>query len=179
MKLSAAVQLSLVVSLSFGIAASALPSKKPARGSTTTATAVIVTPELQTADARVQQAENQLDLARKQLKAAQSILKAAEADLKAARAERQAIALRTEAQSVANDAGMRPEGNKALAEVDSAAVTASRTGMPVMSQGAAPANVVPMTAPARGQQQMDFNSAPAAAPSPDSADSVSPQVELR
>ncbi|HEY9792450.1 MAG TPA: hypothetical protein V6D22_18755 [Candidatus Obscuribacterales bacterium] len=179
MKLSAAIQLSLAVTMAFGIAAQALPSKKqPAQSTPPAATAVISTPELDTADARVKQAEGQLDLAKKQLKAAQSILKAAEADLKAARAERQAIALRTQAQTVANEAGMRPEGNKALAEVDSAAVTASRTGMPVMPQTAMPMNAVPMTAPPRNQS-MDFTAAPAAAPSPDSADSVTPAVELR
>ena len=66
MKLSAAIQLSLAVSLAFGIAAQALPSKKqpaPAQSTPPAATAVISTPELDTADARVKQAEGQLDLA--------------------------------------------------------------------------------------------------------------------
>lgn len=128
MKLTAGVGLSLATLLAASTACGAHPLSKNHDGATSTGSTVIITPELQNADARVKQASSQLDLARKQLKAAQSILKAAEADLKAARAEREAIALRTQAQGLAQEAGMKPEGNKALAEADSAAVTLSKTG---------------------------------------------------
>jgi hypothetical protein len=173
MKLSNAVQLSVIVALAVSTTcgASTIGKKTSTVGATSTGGTVFVTPELQTADARVQQAENQLDLARKQLNAAKSILKAAEADLKAARAERQAIALRTQAQDLAQDAGMRPEGNRALAEVDSAAVTANKV----------PVNAAPFAAPSTParSQEMEFAPAPAPAPNTNAGDSVSPQLELR
>lgn len=172
MKLSAALQLSLVISLAFGTAcgASPLTKKEPAAGTTMSGTTVIMTPELQTADVRVKQAENQLELAKKQLAAAKSILRAAEADLKAARAEREALALRTQAQGMAEEAGMRPDNNRSLAQVDSAAMTATPAGtMPVKDAVAAPA-----TAPALRTQEMEYTPPPAA-----DVDGVSPQVELR
>jgi len=91
--------------------------------------------------------------------------------LKAARAEREAIALRTQAQGLAQDAGMRPEGNRALAEADSAAVTATKAPMtapPIANTGA----------PARSDE-MEFAPAPAPAPAANGGEAVSPQLELR
>jgi hypothetical protein len=187
MKLSSALQLSLILSLSLGTVSGALAAKNDSTaGATTSGSTVIITPELQNADARVQQAGNQLELAKKQLKAAQSILKAADADLKAAKAERQAIALRTQAQGMAQDAGMSPVGNRALAEADSAAVTASHNNSPVMSQTAPAANVNPTPAatatdantPSVRTQEMPYNPSSSAAPTGGSnaLDAVTPEL---
>src|SRR6185369_11136512 len=101
--------------------------------------AAFTNPEIVAAEERVKQAESQLSLAKKQLGAAKSILKAAEADLKAAKAEKDAISLRTTAQGMAEEAGMRPENNRALAQVNSQAVTAATRG-----NAAPPANLSPV-----------------------------------
>ena len=66
------------------------------------------TPELDRADERVRQADAQLNIAKKQLRAAQQLLKAAEADLRASKAERESLAIKAQAQNLADEAGMTP-----------------------------------------------------------------------
>lgn len=104
MKTKTVAHLSLLVgllTLNLGTACGAAPDATPNFTMTTT-------PELEAADNRVRQAEAQLDVAKKQLSAAKSLLKAAEADLRAARADREALALKTQAQGLAEEAGMTP-----------------------------------------------------------------------
>jgi hypothetical protein len=163
MKLTASLTLSLATMVAVGTACGASTLGKSSTGATSTGSTVIITPELQNADARVKQASSQLELAKKQLKAAQSILKAAEADLKAAKSEREAIALRTQAQGLASEAGMKPEGNKALAEVDSAAMTKNGLAVPMPAATTDPATEAPNATPNPTQ----------------AADQVAPQLELR
>lgn len=110
MKTKTAAHLSLLiglVSMSLtGTACGAAPTdaSTPSPNFTMTGT----TPELDRADERVRQADAQLVVARKQLKASQQLLKAAEADLRAAKADRDALALKTQAQNLADEAGMTP-----------------------------------------------------------------------
>ena len=67
----------------------------------------IDTPELQQASERVQECKERLSTARKQLNAAKALLNAADADLKAAVAEHKALALKTTAQGMADQSGLK------------------------------------------------------------------------
>jgi hypothetical protein len=64
------------------------------------------TPESQAAGQRVDRSKNNLDQARKQLDAAKAVLKAADAEFRAARADQEALALRTQAQRLADSSGL-------------------------------------------------------------------------
>jgi hypothetical protein len=114
------------------------------------------TPELTAAGERVNQAKEQLATAHKQLSAAKALLKAAEADYKAACAEREALALKTNAQNLADASGLQ--------QVKSSGVGIAQRPVtpPVQSQTS--------DSPALGQPQpFDFNSEPpTSAPEPSS-----------
>jgi hypothetical protein len=64
------------------------------------------TPESQAAGQRVERSKTNLDQARKQLEAAKAVLKAADAEFRAARADQDALALRTQAQRLADSSGL-------------------------------------------------------------------------
>jgi hypothetical protein len=64
------------------------------------------TPESQAAGQRVDRAKTNLDQARKQLDAAKAVLKAADAEFRAAKADQEALALRTQAQRLADSSGL-------------------------------------------------------------------------
>jgi hypothetical protein len=117
-------------------------------------------PELDRADQRVDTAKSKVDQAHKQLAAAKAMVKAADAELKASRADRDALALRNDAQQLADAAGIQstavlpdnsirqviipPQGNR-LAPVPTAV------------------NPVPIQTAAKAQAQslVDFNAQPA------------------
>jgi len=64
------------------------------------------TPESQAAAQRVERSKTNLDQARKQLDAAKAVLKAADAEFRAAKADQEALALRTQAQRLADSSGL-------------------------------------------------------------------------
>jgi multidrug efflux pump subunit AcrA (membrane-fusion protein) len=68
--------------------------------------AIPETPESQAAATRVDRSKTNLDQARKQLDAAKAVLKAADAEFRAARADQEALALRTQAQRLADSSGL-------------------------------------------------------------------------
>lgn len=63
--------------------------------------------DLAGAEDRVNKAKTQLETAKKQLTAAKALLKAAQAEYTAAQADRQALTLRTTAQGLAHDSGLK------------------------------------------------------------------------
>jgi hypothetical protein len=141
-------------------------------------------PELDRADERVDTAKSKVDQAHKQLAAAKAMVKAAEAELKASRADRDALALRNDAQQLADAAGIQstavlpdnsirqviipPQGNR-LAPVPAAV------------------NPIPVQPAARAQAQslVEFNAQPAsdvAAPAKDlspAPGAPAPSAELK
>jgi multidrug resistance efflux pump len=140
-------------------------------------------PELDRADERVDTAKSKVDQAHKQLAAAKAMVKAAEAELKASRADRDALALRNDAQQLADAAGIQstavlpdnsirqviipPQGNR-LAPVPAAV------------------NPIPVQPAARAQAQslVEFNAQPAdvAAPAKDlspSPGAPAPSADLK
>jgi len=157
------------------------------------------TPELVAADERVSQAEAQLEVAKKQLVAARSLLKAAEADLRAARADREALALKVQAQSLADEAGMirATTPPPALAAVPKAepeetmtapaATTAPATTPPAtqsqqtMPQATAPAEntAAPADVPNTRIQQLDFAAEPMPENNANAEQGAPPPVQLR
>lgn len=154
MKTKTAAHLSLLiglVSMSLtGTACGAAPTDAMSPSPSFTMTGS--TPELDRADERVRQADAQLAVARKQLKAAQQLLKAAEADVRASKAERDALALKTQAQNLADEAGMTPSvappvGSepKAIAVVAPRATTKVDTKAVSVPVTTTPAATAPMT----------------------------------
>ncbi len=77
---------------------------------------VEITPELQTADKRVEDTGAKLEQARKQLSAARASLKAADAEFRAAKADKEALLLRQQADNLADVAQQKsatPSENQA------------------------------------------------------------------
>lgn len=80
----------------------------------------ISSPEITTAETRVNQAKAQLDVASKQLNAAKALLRAAQADVKAAEADLSALQLKAEAQGLVDETGMTPAKAAPVAVASSA-----------------------------------------------------------
>lgn len=134
------------------------------------------TPELDAADQRVAQADAQLQVAKKQLSAAKTLLRAAEADLKAAKAERDALALKQQAQGMADEAGMGPAKAATVPPVTSAP---KQVAVKVKEETETKVTTTPVvtTTPANTESTatVDFNAQPL---SQDESAPV-PQVQLR
>lgn len=164
-----AISFCLISGLLVGTACGANPLTKSSNAAATPSfTMTSTTPELEAAGTRVTQAEQQLEVARKQLSAAKSLLKAAEADLKAARADRDALALRTQAEGLAEQAGMTPSNQSNLPTRSIAAATPK----PVATTTNALNNVTPTTSGnVASKSLLSDDSATAAAPTPATGDS--------
>lgn len=116
-------------------------------------------PELASADQRVETTKAKVDQAHRQLSAAKAMVKAAEAELKASRADRDAIALRGTAQQLAEAAAFQAP---APSSVDNSVrqVIVPPDGNR-LTPVAAPVTPVPMQMGAKAQlQSFDFNSQP-------------------
>ncbi|HEY9772281.1 MAG TPA: hypothetical protein V6C81_00570 [Planktothrix sp.] len=152
--------------------ASGAQSLTPSVDANTTSTVKASNPELDNADTKVNETKERLDVARKQLSTAKAMVKAAEAEFKAAKAARDAIALRENAQQLADASGfptanaqdgtktiiVPTNGGSRLTPVD---LNKTQTA-PVTP----PVTPVPLI-PAAGAQSLPFNSQPsAAAPAP-------------
>jgi hypothetical protein len=140
MRTKTVAHLSLLIgllSLNLGTACGAAPdASNPSPNFTMT-----TTPELEAADNRVRQAEAQLDVAKKQLSAAKSLLRAAEADVRAAKADREALALKTQAQGLAEEAGMTPS---VAPPVNNAPTTRSLAAKPKVEKTSTPVTTRPV-----------------------------------
>lgn len=98
--------LSLIAGLNGG--AYALPGAKP-KAATLGELSQPSTPEISSAELRVEQAKAQVDLAAKQVNASRALLKAAQADLKASQAQLEALKMNAKAQGLVEQApGMTP-----------------------------------------------------------------------
>jgi hypothetical protein len=93
--------------------------------------APVMTPEIEAASKRVDEAKTRLDQARKKLDAAKAALRAADAEFRAARADREALALRQQANQLADA--------NAQSEASTDAASASKVA-PVTADGTSPGN---------------------------------------
>lgn len=154
-----------------GTACGANPIGQPGAITTDAAPAQSENPEMQAAEERLQKAQAQLDLSKRQLSAARSLLKAAEADLRAAKADRDAVAMRYQAQNLAEEAGMPTQAGRAVATTSPAPAQtpkstsaptqlADRSGVDTTASAAAatPQAIAPL--PSEQAQSMDLNALP-------------------
>jgi hypothetical protein len=196
MKIKLAAHLSLLIGLvSMNMVGTACGAAPADASSTPSFTMTGTTPELDKADERVRQADAQLGVARKQLKASQQLLRAAEADLRAAKAAREALALQTQAQSMADEAGMTPStappvgpSAKSIAVAPTVTKKVEKTE-PVVTTTPAPSDAPTMlnttsgttpvnteSAELKPMHNVDFNAEPLNA---DEATTATPPVMLR
>lgn len=108
-KYSLLLATALTLGLGLASSAEALPGAKPKAATLQDITAPSVSsPEIASAEQRVEQAKAQVDLANKQVGAAKALLKAAQADLKAAQAQVDALKAAATAQGLVEQTGMTP-----------------------------------------------------------------------